>query len=261
DGKRIKKIVPMAVAPFNDEVTVFVYDAGGKLVAEYATVISQDPKVSYTTADHLGSPRILTDENGDTISRRDLHPFGEEILTTHRDADLGYTPDDVRQKFTTYVRDAETNLDYAKARTSNYYLGRFTSPDPLLSSGRVEIPQSWNRYSYVLSNPLSFTDPLGLFVWSAELGGDTTNEEFEVELEGLRGSRKGKSRKEKKLINKEINRMKTVLNRRKAFTNDKREARSAVAGLSGEQKRAAKRTLDNYASEHEATGAVITLRE
>src|SRR5690606_22346676 len=60
DGKRIKKIVPMAIAPFNDEVTVFVYDAAGKLVAEYATVISQDPKVSYTTADHLGSPRILT---------------------------------------------------------------------------------------------------------------------------------------------------------------------------------------------------------
>src|SRR5690606_7855235 len=64
DGKRIKKIVPMAIAPFNDEVTVFVYDAAGKLVAEYATEISQDPKVSYTTADHLGSPRILTKSLG-----------------------------------------------------------------------------------------------------------------------------------------------------------------------------------------------------
>ena len=37
DGKRIKKIVPSAVAPFDDEETVFVYDAAGKLVAEYAT--------------------------------------------------------------------------------------------------------------------------------------------------------------------------------------------------------------------------------
>lgn len=71
DGKRIKKIVPSA-----GEVTIFVYDAAGKLVAEYSTVQSQDPKVSYTTADHLGSPRILTDENGATISRRDLYPFG-----------------------------------------------------------------------------------------------------------------------------------------------------------------------------------------
>src|SRR5690606_303578 len=64
DGKRIKKIVPSAVAPFNNEVTVFVYDAGGKIVTEYATEISQDPKVSYTTADHLGSPRILTKSLG-----------------------------------------------------------------------------------------------------------------------------------------------------------------------------------------------------
>src|SRR5690606_3394156 len=113
DGKRIKKIVPSTVAPFNDEVTVFVYDAAGKLVAEYSTVTSQDPKVSYMTADHLGSPRILTDENGATISRRDFHPFGEEILTTHRHPDLGYTPDDVRQKFTGYERDNEIDLDYA----------------------------------------------------------------------------------------------------------------------------------------------------
>ncbi|HMO81068.1 MAG TPA: hypothetical protein PKD24_09775 [Pyrinomonadaceae bacterium] len=71
DGKRIKKIVPAT-----GETTIFVYNASGQLVAEYSTEISQDPKVSYTTADHLGSPRMLTDENGATISRRDLYPFG-----------------------------------------------------------------------------------------------------------------------------------------------------------------------------------------
>src|SRR5690606_39030933 len=72
---------------------------------------------------------------------------------------------------------------------------------------------------------------------------------------------KGKSRKEKKLINKEINRIKTVLNRRKAFTNAMREARSAVAGLSGEQKRAVNATLDAYGSEHEANGVVVAVGE
>jgi len=40
--------------------------------------------------------------------------------------------------------------------------GRFTSPDPLLSSGRIPQPQSWNRYSYVLNRPLSLVDPNGL---------------------------------------------------------------------------------------------------
>src|SRR5690606_9606411 len=184
DGKRIKKIVPSAVAPFNDVVTVFVYDAGGKLVAEYASEISQDPKVSYTTADHLGSPRILTDENGATISRRDFHPFGEEILTTHRHPDHGYTPDDVTRRFTTYERDGETDLDYAKARYHNFSLGRFNSPDPMLLSGRVEGPQSWNRYIYAENSPLRFTDPLGLFIWSNELGGDRDDDELRTyELE------------------------------------------------------------------------------
>jgi uncharacterized protein RhaS with RHS repeats len=85
DGRRIKKHVPST-----GEVTMFVYSAGGQLVAEYSTVQTQDPKVSYTTADHLGSPRILTDENGATISRRDFRPFGEEISTPDRSANLGY---------------------------------------------------------------------------------------------------------------------------------------------------------------------------
>lgn len=44
-----------------------------------------------------------------------------------------------------------------------YKHGRFTSPDPLLSSGRIENPQSWNRYPYVLNNPLNLIDPSGLY--------------------------------------------------------------------------------------------------
>ena len=172
DGKRIKKIVPSAVAPFDDEITVFVYDAAGKLVAEYATEISQDPKVSYTTADHLGSPRMLTDENGATISRRDFHPFGEEILTTHRHPDHGYTPDDLRQKFTTYERDGETHLDFAQARYHNFGLGRFSSPDPAMASAIRSNPQSWHRYSYVLNNPYRYVDPSGL-KWGVRTIGNT----------------------------------------------------------------------------------------
>jgi hypothetical protein len=39
--------------------------------------------------------------------------------------------------------------------------GRFTSPDSLLESARISQPQSWNRYSYVLNNPLRLVDPTG----------------------------------------------------------------------------------------------------
>jgi hypothetical protein len=43
-----------------------------------------------------------------------------------------------------------------------YNHGRFTSPDPLLSSGRVENLQTWNRYAYCLNNPLNTVDPTGM---------------------------------------------------------------------------------------------------
>ena len=39
-------------------------------------------------------------------------------------------------------------------------LGRFVSVDPI--GGSVGSSQSWNRYSYVLNNPIKFIDPKGL---------------------------------------------------------------------------------------------------
>ena len=39
-------------------------------------------------------------------------------------------------------------------------MGRWLSPDPL--AGDVSNPQSLNRYAYVLNNPTSLIDPLGL---------------------------------------------------------------------------------------------------
>jgi hypothetical protein len=40
-------------------------------------------------------------------------------------------------------------------------LGRFLSVDPELESVYLEIPQSWNRYAYVMNNPLKYVDPSG----------------------------------------------------------------------------------------------------
>ena len=58
-------------------------------------------------------------------------------------------------------RDIETGLDYFLARYYSSTQGRFTSPDPLSASGEQIVPQSWNRYSYVLNNPLKLVDPDG----------------------------------------------------------------------------------------------------
>jgi RHS repeat-associated protein len=175
DGKRVKKFVPST-----GETTIFVYDASGKMLAEYSTIVEPPSmaKVSYLTSDHLGSPRILTDASGNVISRRDFHPFGEEIITAQRTQGLGYTADSVRQKFTSYERDNEAGLDYAKNRYYNFNHGRFTSVDPYniifeKEKGKnekeklqifliyISQPQIWNKYSYSVNNPLKFTDPDG----------------------------------------------------------------------------------------------------
>jgi RHS repeat-associated protein len=160
DGKRIKKYVPST-----GETTIFVYDATGKLVAEYSTVVAPvgTAQVSYLTNDHLGSPRINTDKNGAVTARHDYLPFGEEIAsgTGGRSTAQGYGgQDSVRQKFTGYERDGETNLDFAQARYHNSNLGRFSSADPL--GGTLLVPQSLNKYVYVANNPMNFVDPSGL---------------------------------------------------------------------------------------------------
>lgn len=71
-GARVKKVVPST-----GETTVFVYDAGGALAAEYSTVAPTNPTTSYLTTDHLGSPRVITDACGRVVFRRDFLPFGE----------------------------------------------------------------------------------------------------------------------------------------------------------------------------------------
>ncbi|HEX8737372.1 MAG TPA: RHS repeat-associated core domain-containing protein [Pyrinomonadaceae bacterium] len=156
DGRRVRKIA-------GNEVTLFFYDASGKLVAEYANQISSSPQANYLTADHLGSSRINTDKNGDVTARHDYQPFGEEI------GRASYGADNIKKKFTGYERDIETDLDFAQARMYANRLGRFTTVDPIaLTKDRLYSPQTINLYAYSKNCPLSFIDPLGEKVQGAD---------------------------------------------------------------------------------------------
>ena len=161
DGKRVKKRAYENDVPA--EETIFVYDAGGRLVGEYTNEVAsqQNAKVAYLTNDHLGSPRINTDVNGNVTARHDYHPFGEEVASSARSIGLGYADDTLRKQFTGYERDSETGLDFAEARSYSYIWGRFVSPDPSRKSIQQSVPQSWNRYSYCYNLPLNLVDKNG----------------------------------------------------------------------------------------------------
>src|SRR5205814_640909 len=102
--------------------------------------------------------RAVTGQGREVRGRYDFLPFGEEVYVGR----MGYGGS-VSQKFTGHERDIETNLDFAQARYFSSSLGRFTSSDPALVSASIENPQTWNRYVYVLNNPLKYSDPLGLW--------------------------------------------------------------------------------------------------
>jgi RHS repeat-associated protein len=142
----------------------YVY-SGGQLLAQYSGSTTY-----FAHEDHLGSARLLTKLDKTIFDSSDFLPFGEQIAgasgTSH--------------KFTSDERDFETNLDHTDFRQYSSALGRWITPDP---AGIVVVdptnPQSWNRYAYVLNNPLSMVDPEGLcdigFDDAITCGGDDPN--------------------------------------------------------------------------------------
>jgi RHS repeat-associated protein len=174
EGRRVKKVWTPPTGPAT--TTYYVYDALGQLAAEYSSEVSESAGTSYPFSDMLGSVRAVTSESGTVEECYDYLPFGRMLssLDNGRSGSNCYplNPDtqidsSLPQKFTGKERDAETGLDYFGARYFSSPQGRFTSPDPLLNSGRPDNPQSWNRYAYTLNNPLRYVDPNGLYEWAA----------------------------------------------------------------------------------------------
>ena len=161
EGRRVKRVV-------GGVTTTYVYNAGGQLVAEYATSGTPLPGIRYLTPDHLGSTRVVTQavvsgSDGGVVSRHDYLPFGEEIGSLGgRTAALKYSATGPAQKFTGKERDNESGLDYFGARYFSGAGGRFTSVDPALAIS-LKDPQTWNRYVYVKNRPLTYVDPNGLW--------------------------------------------------------------------------------------------------
>lgn len=113
--------------------------------------------------DHLGTPRVVSDTNGDVLGVHDYFAFGLELsdnLTEQDPANL---------RFTGHERDAD-GLDYMHARFYEPKWGRFLSFDPTWVSADLTAPQTWNRYAYVLNNPVRSFDPTGKWTISIGIG-------------------------------------------------------------------------------------------
>ena len=106
--------------------------------------------------DHLGTPRLITDDAG---GRRALHtywPYGLEAVGSDGDAEL--------MKFAGNERDSAdpsnaSALDYLHARYYGPGMGRFLSVDR--GHPKPPLPQTWNRFTYTGDNPLTRFDPTG----------------------------------------------------------------------------------------------------
>ena len=132
----------------------YVYRNGGLLAAH------TPEGFQHFHLDHLGSPRILTDSNAQTLAQHLYFPFGEEATNPAQDAEAlkftGHERDDLDASGTT------RDLDYMHRRFHSPHLGRFFSPDELKRYEPLRTPQLYNRYSYVVANPVNLVDPDGL---------------------------------------------------------------------------------------------------
>ena len=113
--------------------------------------------VSYIHRDRLGSASAVSDETGQVTERMFYDPFGARMGTSA-------TTGDVRVGFTGHMADQELGLVDMKGRIYDPETRHFLSADPHVTAPLNA--QSYNRYSYVLNNPINLVDPTGFDWWS-----------------------------------------------------------------------------------------------
>jgi RHS repeat-associated protein len=160
--------------------TIYFYGADGRKITSYTmTFLAYGAGIQMNPAAGGGNvyfAGILLAEEGNSVTTDRLgsvpwggpsglgyqaqYPYGVEYTTTANG----------REKYATYTRDSDSVLDYAVNRYYSSQWGRFLSPDGRWRSAKPGNPQSWNRYAYVLGDPINLTDPTGQY-YCAPVGG------------------------------------------------------------------------------------------
>ena len=103
-------------------------------------------------AEQLGSVHVMTDITGTRAQLVEYSPWGRVVRSEGTAGPTkGFNGKD--------LDDPEIGLLYYTGRYYIAGIGRFMSPDPIVPVPGN--PQALNRYSYVLNNPITLTDPSG----------------------------------------------------------------------------------------------------
>lgn len=154
------------------------YIAGGSGVAAIHTdersagTTTPAQRTRFVHKDHLGSVDVLTDAVGTVVERQSFDAWGRRRtlaydgagnwLVTYPAAPApGASASETPRGFTGHEMLDAVGLVHMGGRVYDPLTARFLSPDPFVQS--PDNLQNLNRYSYVLNNPLSFTDPSGFF--------------------------------------------------------------------------------------------------
>jgi RHS repeat-associated protein len=158
DGNRVKKpngtlywgSGPLAESDLSGNIQRSYIFFNGQRIARRDV---SNNSVHYYYSDHLGSHSVIANSSGTLPLEEDLdyYPYGGIAGGTASD----------HYEFTGKERDSESGLDNFGARYYSSSLGRFVSIDPAYKSEILELPQTFNRYSYVYNRPTFATDPDG----------------------------------------------------------------------------------------------------
>lgn len=123
------------------------YWAGDQLIARREA----NGAVFYVLEDHIHSTRVVTDQNRTVVGRYNYKPYGEQQAQN--------LTDNSPHLWQGQRHDADGGLVYMNARYYDAVMGVFTAPDSIVPDPYQ--PQSLNRYSFSLNDPVNRWDPSG----------------------------------------------------------------------------------------------------
>jgi RHS repeat-associated protein len=138
----------------NDEI--FHVRVGGRSVAMMSRKVGTSfVDTAYIHGDHLGSTEVVT-ANGLVVSRFSYDAWGarRDLPSTYDNANGGFD-----HGFTGHEHDDEWGVINMQGRLYDPAMRSMLSPDPVVVDPYAS--QAYNRYAYVLNDPLNLTDPTG----------------------------------------------------------------------------------------------------